>query len=77
MDTEICEKFVYKLSETIEHVKNEPTFKKSYKIQERITREFLRLRMRKYQGIAFIWTQIYREIFKSAVVFLKWRKSLL
>ena len=48
MDTEICEKFVYKLSETIEHVKNEPTFKKSYKIQERITRESLRLRMRKY-----------------------------
>ena len=23
---EICEKFVYKHSETIEHVKNEPTF---------------------------------------------------
>ena len=42
MHTELCEKFVYKLSETIEHVKNEPTFKKCYKIRGRITREFLR-----------------------------------
>ena len=36
-----------------------------------ITREFLGLRMRNFQGIAFIWTQAYREIFKSALVYLQ------
>ena len=29
---EICEKFVYKHSETIEYVKNLPTFEEIYKI---------------------------------------------
>ena len=28
--------------------------------------------MRNFQGIAFIWTQIYREIFKSALVYLSY-----
>ena len=35
-----------------------------------ITREFLELRMRNFQGIGFIWTQTYTEIFKSALVYL-------
>ena len=39
------------------------TFRKFYGY---ITREFLGLRMRNFQGIIFIWTQAYREIFKSA-----------
>ena len=33
-----------------------------------ITREFLRLRMRNFQGIVFIWTQTCSEIFQSALV---------
>ena len=27
--------------------------------------------MRNFQGIAFIWTQAFREIFKSALVYLQ------
>ena len=34
-------------------------------IQQRV-QEFFGLRMRNFQGIVFMWTQIYREIFKSA-----------
>ena len=37
-----------------------------YKLHGQITREFLALRMQNLQGIVFIWTQAYREIFKSA-----------
>ena len=40
-----------------------------------ITREFFRLRAWKFQGIIFTWTWIYREIFKSALVYL-WMNSL-
>ena len=40
---EICEKFVYKHIETIEYV-----------LYGQITREFLGLRMRNFQGIVFI-----------------------
>ena len=36
-----------------------------------ITREFLGLRILIFQGIIFIWTRTYREIFKSALVYLK------
>ena len=35
-----------------------------------ITWEFLELRMRNFPGIIFIWKQTYREIFKSALVYL-------
>ena len=35
-----------------------------------ITPEFLGLRIRNIQGIIFIWTQTYRGIFKSALVYL-------
>ena len=35
-----------------------------------ITREFLRLKTRNFQGITFIWTQTYKTIFKSALVYL-------
>ena len=35
-----------------------------------ITRKFLGLRKRNFQGIVFIWTQTCREIFKSALMYL-------
>ena len=35
-----------------------------------LTRGFLGLRMRNFQGIVFIRTETYTEIFKSAFVFL-------
>ena len=34
------------------------------------TREFLGLRSRNFQGVIFLWTQTYREIFKSALLYL-------
>ena len=43
------------------------TFRKRYRY---ITREFLGLRRQIFQGIIFIWTRTYREIFKSALVYL-------
>ena len=65
---EIFEKFVYKNSETIEYVKNLPTFFLDiYKLHGQITPEFLRLIMRNFQGLVFVWTQTNREIFKSVV----------
>ena len=39
------------------------TFRKRY---EWITQEFLGLKIRNIQGISYIWTETYREIFKSA-----------
>ena len=57
--------FVYKHTETKEFVKNQPTL---YKFDGWITREFLRLRMRNFQGIIFIWIWIYKTIFKSTLV---------
>ena len=42
---EICEKLVYKDSQTIEYVKNYQTFLKIYKLYGQITREFLGLRI--------------------------------
>ena len=41
------------------------TFRKLYGY---ITREFLGIRMRNFQGIIFVWTRTHREIFKSALV---------
>ena len=60
---EICGKFVYKYSETIEDVKNQPTFQEIYKPHEQIIREFLGLRKRNFQDIVFISTETYKEIF--------------
>ena len=51
---EIFEKFVYKHSEAIEYVRNLATFLEIYKLHRQITREFLGLRMRDFQGIVFI-----------------------
>ena len=45
-------------------------FKESYKLHEQITRELLGLRMQNVQGIAFVRTQIDRDIFKSGLVYL-------
>ena len=36
-----------------------------------ITREFLEIRMRNFQGIIFVWTRAYKEIFKSALLYLQ------
>ena len=47
-------KFVYKHPETIEYVKNKPTFSEIYKFHGQVTREFLGLRMRHFQGTVFI-----------------------
>ena len=45
--------------------------KVAYFLRKRqITREFLGLRMRNFQGIVFICTQTYSEIFKSGLVYL-------
>ena len=48
---EVCEKFIYKHSETIEYAKNYPAF------FEKITWEVLGLRMRNFQGFDFLSTQ--------------------
>ena len=42
-----------------------------------ITREFLRLRIKNFQGITFILTRTYGEIFKSALVYLWFKKAAL
>ena len=42
---EICEKFVYKHSETIGNVKTYPTFQEIYKLHGQITQEFSGLKM--------------------------------
>ena len=49
----MCEKSVYKHSETIDYVKNLPTFKEIYKLHGKITRKFLGLRMRNFQFYCF------------------------
>ena len=41
-----------------------------YKIHGQITREFLGLRTRHFQGMVFWSTQTYKEIFESALVYL-------
>ena len=51
---EICEKFVYKHSQAIENVKKQPTFSEICKLHGQITREFLGLRIRHFQGIVII-----------------------
>ena len=44
------------------------TFGKLYRC---MTREFLELKMRNFQGIIFIWTRTHWEIFESALLHLK------
>ena len=46
--------FVYKHTETIEYLKNEPAFYEKYKLHGQITPEFLELTMNNFQGIVFI-----------------------
>ena len=41
-----------------------------YKIHGQITQEFLGSRMQNFQRIVFILTRTYREIIKSALVYL-------
>ena len=65
---EIREKFVSKHSETIACIKNYPTVPDIYKFRGQITREFIGLRMRTFQGIVFKRTGRYRKIFKSVLV---------
>ena len=68
--SERCEKFVYKHSVTTEYVKNYPTFQGIYKRHGQITQEFLGLILGNFQGTLLILKQRYREIFKSALVYL-------
>ena len=44
-------------------------FNKIYKLHGQITWEFLGIRKRNFQDIVFVWTQTYRVIFKSALVY--------
>ena len=67
---EIWEKFVYKHSETINYVKNYPTFSEIFKLHGQIPQEFLGLKMPNLQGIRFIWTRTYSKIFKYALMYL-------
>ena len=46
--------FVYKNTETIEYVKMYPIFKKNTIFTGKLTREFLELRMRNFQGFVLI-----------------------
>ena len=62
--------FVYKHTETTEYVKKWLAFLKKYELYGQITREFLVFRMRNFQGIIFLSTQTYGEIFKSALAYL-------
>ena len=41
-----------------------------WKLYGQVTREFLGLRIRNFPGIVSVWTQPYRDIFKSALVYL-------
>ena len=43
---------------------------KFHKLYRYITREFIGLRMPNFQDSIFIWTRTYRQIFKSALVYL-------
>ena len=43
-----------------------------HRLYGQITQEFLGFRMQNFQGFIFIWTQTYKEIFKSALVYLQW-----
>ena len=52
------------------HLKIVAYFSRKNKLYERITGELLGFTMRNFQDIIFIWTQTYREIFKTALVYL-------
>ena len=62
--------FVYKHTETIECVKNQPTLYKKYNVYGRINPEFLELRMPNVQCILFARVRTNREIFKSTLMYL-------
>ena len=59
---EICEQFVYKHSETIK-----PTFLKTSRANNS---RIPRIKNVKFSGYCFILAQTYRDIFKSALVYL-------
>ena len=54
--------FVYKHAETLQDVKKYPIFLK--KLQTLPVNHW----MQNFQGIVFIWTRTYSEIFRSALV---------
>ena len=66
----ICKKVIDKHSETIKYVENSLSSKEIYNLHGQKTLEFLRLRKQKFKGFVFLWTKAYREIFKSALVYL-------
>ena len=67
---DICKKFFYEHSETTEYDTNDTTFYEIYKTYVQTIRKFLGLKMRNFPCIDFTRTQTYREIFKSALVYL-------
>ena len=62
--------FVFKHTETIEHVKNWPNFLKKRKLCGDIIRDLLGLGMRNGHGMIFKWIRTFKEVFKSALVYL-------
>ena len=63
-------RYVNSLFKNIQKHEKLAYFLRKLKLHGQITQEFLELRMRNFQGIVFIWTQTYREIFESASVYL-------
>ena len=60
MARKVCEKFVYKHSETIEYVKNEPTFYENLQISRVNNSGTLRIKGAKFSGYCFYMnTNIY------------------
>ena len=57
-----CKLLVFKQTETVEHVKNNSVFLGECKFYGW---------MRNFQGILFMRIRTYREIFKSALVYLQ------
>ena len=72
---EICEKFAYKHSETIEYVKNWTTFWECCKRHGQITRQALELRMQNFWRYYFYMsTNIYGDFQICISVPLSWSK---
>ena len=60
-------KYVKSLFTNIQKHKNMLKISLVFKLQGEITREFLGIRMRHFQGIVFICTKTYREILSGSM----------
>ena len=64
--------FVYKHTKAVEYVKKWPTLKKKQKNPQNLRVNKFKNRIKNrvnFQGIIFIWTQIYGEIFNGLLMF--------